>query len=70
MIQTPILIATELSSKAIKAHFGQTANKLRYNIICIRFARRVIVQWKLEDGEVYPRLLELTDAGPKSGRVQ
>ena len=35
LIQTPILIVAEVSSKGENAHFGQTAYRKRYNNLCI-----------------------------------
>ena len=37
MIQMPILIPAEVNSKGKNAHFGQTACKIQYNNLRIRF---------------------------------
>ena len=42
LIQMPILIPAKLNSKGENAHFGQTACKIHYNNLCIRFGTRKV----------------------------
>ena len=67
LIQTPILIPAELNSEGENAHFGQTAYKIRYKSLCIKFGTWKVRRLNQRRSKVDPKEKFLAGLGGKTG---